>query len=98
MENSHHYIELCGERFTRDLNRRQVVLPSAMRATLATDGLSLVEEETQMKSTDCDVCRQDRSAVPDLLFEDIQAARVADLRPYLEHPEAVDERTQLYNH
>ena len=41
-------------------------------------------------------CPQHRSPVLDLLFEDIQAARVADLRPYLEHPEAVDEHTPLH--
>ena len=41
-------------------------------------------------------CCQHRSPVPDLLFEDIQAARVADIRPYLDQPEAIDEQTPLH--
>src|SRR5687768_9677958 len=35
------------------------------------------------------VCLAQRSAVPDLLFEDVQAARVEDIRLYLEHPQTI---------
>src|SRR5262245_43619093 len=41
-------------------------------------------------------CRQHRSAVPDLLFEDIRDARVEDIRPYLEDPEDLDETAALH--
>jgi MoaA/NifB/PqqE/SkfB family radical SAM enzyme len=40
--------------------------------------------------------RAHRSAVPDLLFEDVQAERVEDIRHLLEHPERIGPTTPLH--
>ena len=41
-------------------------------------------------------CPAHRSAVPDLLFEDVRDARVADIREYLDAPELVDAHVALH--
>src|SRR5688572_31425423 len=41
-------------------------------------------------------CANYRSAVPDLLFEDVLDARLADIQPYLHEPERIDHATPLH--
>ena len=41
-------------------------------------------------------CPLHRSVVPDLLFEDVQATRIEDIRPFLGEPELIETRTPLH--